>query len=470
MNYQEIKLEAKAQGKRVKDLIALAPQNDPFYVGAKSDLAKAQWFVGLWEQFGYETGVHLRRIHYQAASLEVILKPNGKPYENTKNDWGYIQAAAKCARYLGLIPADRFIDKRNPAAILHTNWSSPGDYWYESPEPGYELSDSESWSERMLPELPELPELLSAPKLPDFGTSGYTSVQQDFHVEIWAEKTTMNDILEPLCKKYRLNLITGAGELSITAVTDFLERVRKADRPARIFYVSDFDPAGLGMPISVARKIEFFQREEGFDDLDIRLQPAVLTAEQVAEYSLPRKPVDDKDRRKANWEAAHGKGRVELDALEGLYPGKLAEILTAEILNYFDSTLHNRAWNAKCKLQDLLSDEHGTVISWHQTEIDDLESDYESLRDDFLKTCTRFAEMIASFQPEIDAYSERLEAIKARGTDLHGEILGDLEAVDVIMPDLPTPELPQEANGTLYISDREYFDQIEYYQAYRSGN
>lgn len=33
MDYQTIKREAKARGVSVKDLIALAPQNDPFYVG-----------------------------------------------------------------------------------------------------------------------------------------------------------------------------------------------------------------------------------------------------------------------------------------------------------------------------------------------------------------------------------------------------------------------------------------------------
>jgi hypothetical protein len=38
----------------------------------------------------------------------------------------------------------------------------------------------------------------------------------------------------------------------------------------RILYISDFDPAGAHMPVSVARKIEYLLRRDGHD-LDIRL-------------------------------------------------------------------------------------------------------------------------------------------------------------------------------------------------------
>jgi hypothetical protein len=101
--------------------------------------------------------------------------------------------------------------------------------------------------------------------------------EQLYYLEIWVEKTTMNDVLEPLCSRYQVNLtciarrrtwITGADELSITAALDFVKRVApltlparasEAGRPARIFYVADgstelaevFDPAGRGMPVSV---------------------------------------------------------------------------------------------------------------------------------------------------------------------------------------------------------------------------
>ena len=55
--------------------------------------------------------------------------------------------------------------------------------------------------------------------------------------------------------------------------------VHHANRPARMFYIADFDPAGHGMPVSVTRKIEFFLADRNLD-LDIRLQPIVLTLPQ----------------------------------------------------------------------------------------------------------------------------------------------------------------------------------------------
>jgi hypothetical protein len=85
----------------------------------------------------------------------------------------------------------------------------------------------------------------------------------------------MNDVLLPLCRQCDVNLVTGAGELSITAALDFVKRVRRANRPARVFYIADFDPAGHGMPVSVARKVEFFIADQGLD-LDVRFQPLAI--------------------------------------------------------------------------------------------------------------------------------------------------------------------------------------------------
>ena len=70
-------------------------------------------------------------------------------------------------------------------------------------------------------------------------------------------------------------------------------------KPCRILYVSDFDPAGGGMPVSVARQIEYAIKDHA-SDMDIKLDPLILTCEQVEEYGLPRTPIKDSDRRKAN--------------------------------------------------------------------------------------------------------------------------------------------------------------------------
>ena len=120
ITYEAIKAIAKAHSLRVTDLIALAPANDPFYVGTDGDLAKAEWFANLWDRFGYGAGVHLRRVHYQIISQDSpVLMPNGKPYENTEDCWKFLGPASQAARYLGLVDPADFVDRRNPDPYIH---------------------------------------------------------------------------------------------------------------------------------------------------------------------------------------------------------------------------------------------------------------------------------------------------------------------------------------------------------------
>lgn len=467
INYDIIKQLAQQQGITVADLCALAPQNDPFYTGRPSEIIAAEWFADLWQRFGYGRGVHLRRVHYQIVSQRPpATRPDGRPYENTESCWDYLNNASKWARYLGLVSPSAFVDRRNPEANINAYyWNS------DDPTPGYEVAGGWDGSDYELPELPELPSLPEAlPDPPGFAISGYEGVRQPFHVELWCEKTTMNDVLLPLCRRYNLNLITGAGEMSITAVVDFMRRASEADRPARILYISDFDPAGLGMPISVARKIEFFQRNEGFDALDIRLHPIVLTADQISRYTLPRVPVKDSDLRKASFEAAYGQGQVELDALEALYPGQLTQIVTAAILNYYDPTLTSRAEAQRDALRNALRRERRAVLDDHRDDLTSLEDDYGTLLADFELVREDFAALIADFQPRIDAYQERLEDIKQRGLSVYGTLYEALDQANIDLDDypLPEPELPEQPE-TLYDSSRDYLTQLTAYKAQRFG-
>jgi hypothetical protein len=125
--YERIKQLAETRRVKVSDLLVLARQNDPFFAGSPASRAMAEWFATLWQRFGYSTGVHLRRVHYELVSQEKAhrRKHNGKPYENTENDWGYLGHAGKYARYLGLIDPAAFVDRRNPEPHLFSIDRSP---------------------------------------------------------------------------------------------------------------------------------------------------------------------------------------------------------------------------------------------------------------------------------------------------------------------------------------------------------
>jgi hypothetical protein len=100
----------------IKDLIVLAPQNDPFYAGTEGQQAMAGWFAGI---FGQTTGVHLRRIHYRLVARGDVVRHDGMLYENNQNSWHYLNNASRFARYLGLIDPEDLVDRRNPAPHIY---------------------------------------------------------------------------------------------------------------------------------------------------------------------------------------------------------------------------------------------------------------------------------------------------------------------------------------------------------------
>lgn len=427
MNYETIKQLAKETGQRVTDLIALAPQNDPFYTGTPGDWTLAQWFADLWQQFGYTSGVHIRRVHYQIVSQQPpVIMPNGLPYENTEACWDVLNQASKQARYLGLVDPGAFVDRRNPSPHLFTGEAAS--------TPAINI-DPGLWGTPTLPSFPELPRCW---------VDGYTG-QQRYHLEIWCEKSTMNDVLLPLCERYGANLVTGLGEMSITATLALAQRFN--GKPVRIFYVSDFDPAGQSMPCAVARKIEYFQRNGGYE-ADVKLFSVVLTADQVQRYQLPRTPLKKTEKRAGKFEDRHGSGAVELDALEALYPGRLASILTAELDRYYDRGLEQRVWSARNKLNTDLYQQRQAILDDYSAEIDELQTEYEQLR--------------GEFEAKFGGYSQRLTALWQAITD-------DLKQQAPDITDYPIPDAVQgnERSNALYASERGYIDQLTAYRAYQ---
>jgi len=430
VNYESIKELAKRDGRRVTDLIALAPQNDPFYAGTPGDWAMGEWFVDLWNKFGYGTGVHLRRVHYQIISQDPPVKlPNGKPYENTEGCWDVLSAAAKAARYLRLVEPSAFVDRRNPEPHIYTNERSEA--------PAIEIYGN-LWSDSL--------ELPSFPDLPSYEVNNYIGDQR-YHLEIWCEKSTMNDVLIPFCERYGINLVTGVGEMSITATLDAVRRIGARGKPARLLYISDFDPAGQSMPVAVGRKIEYFVRSESLD-ADIRLFPVVLTEAQCKEYRLPRTPIKDTERRAARFEERYGAGSTELDALEALYPGELTTILRRLVQAYFDSDLSWRASDAKHQLQEDLENERQAIIGRHAGEISELEDGYNALR--------------AEFAQRMQSYSDRI-------TRLWQAISDEMNAAPIDIDDYPVPEAAEgdEFGDGLYNSERDYLDQIDAYKTFQ---
>ena len=110
----EIKLFAKAKGKKVDDFLALTKANDPFYIQPNA-IEKAEWFANVWNSEG-RPRVHPRGLHYQILGKDYpfFMKGEEVEYMNTMQCWHYMEKGAKYARLLGLVPYEYILDMKNP--------------------------------------------------------------------------------------------------------------------------------------------------------------------------------------------------------------------------------------------------------------------------------------------------------------------------------------------------------------------
>jgi hypothetical protein len=425
-------------------LRALAELNDPFYI-RPSRIRDAEWFADVWQRFGLGKQRHVHGMHYALVvrTKGEVVMPNGQSYENTRECDNYLARAARDARYLGLIPPESIADHRNSEVKIHHRLHG------EPAVGGAEESDVPDFH---VPEIdlsfPEPPRLaISKPVIP-----------QRYMVEIWVEKSTQNDILDPLGVQYGVNVFPGLGQSSETRCRELVERAQRAGKPVRILYISDFDPAGDNMPVAAARKIEFWIRMLA-PDLDVQVRHVMLTAEQCRRYQLPRKPIKAGERQIPGWESRHGEGATELDALEALYPDEFRRIVVNEIERYFDGSLEARIDEVHANVTAQLESINAEVNTEHESAIASARAAYRDLLD---RVNARLRQVEEEFRREFEDLAER-ENSRARAI---------AELLDGRSPDLDAVKWPEPVQGDedpnpLFDSARDYIEQIDRYKQHQ---
>jgi hypothetical protein len=111
---------ARATKRSLNDLTVLGIKRDPYRFGTPTGRREGEWFAGYFRRLITSIAlVHLRGLHYLLVALGGVVKPDGKPYENTDEDYKWMtDRAAKAARWLGLVGFNRFVDKRNAAPVI----------------------------------------------------------------------------------------------------------------------------------------------------------------------------------------------------------------------------------------------------------------------------------------------------------------------------------------------------------------
>jgi hypothetical protein len=317
----------RANGFSLDDLTVLSAQIDPYRLDTPAGHRDGSWCA---EQFGQagRQRIHLRGLHYAIVVRGNVIKPNGEIYLNDHANWKWLQeTASKAARWLKYVPFDAITDERNAPPLIYRQ--------------GY--LEPETWiSVGLDVHIPGADDLQ-----PTAVCESFRGVQP-YGLVIIGEKSSLGEVLLPIAEDFHADLYLPTGEMSDTLIHRIASDAATDGRPLRVFYLSDFDPSGWQMPISVARKLQA-HRDMHFPDLDFEMRPVALNLEQARELGLPSTPLKESERRADNWREAMGHEQTEIDALATLQPNVLRRIVVDALEPFFDDTLDERVREAQAE-------------------------------------------------------------------------------------------------------------------------
>ena len=173
--------------------------------------------------------------------------------------------------------------------------------------------------------------------------------RQTYAFAIFGEKASLDEVVLPIAERFEADAYLGPGEISDTFIHRIAKDAVKDGRPLIIFTLTDFDPSGWQMTISIARKLQAF-RDLRFPRLRFEVVPVALTIDQVHELQLPSTPLKEGDKRRERWVEAFDVEQTEIDSLTT--PDQMDDLRTIieqAFVPYFDFDLEDRVAAAEAE-------------------------------------------------------------------------------------------------------------------------
>ena len=418
--------EASAEnGLSLADLTVLANSNDPYRFDHPARRRDAEWFVKQWRG---NDAVHIRGLHYKLIGR--VKKPNGQTYSGSHIDFRWLGRASLAARWLGLVGFDEFEDRRNGEPFIYraerdtTELEVGANSSFGAEPPTIDIFDGEEGELRLFPTIVGM------------------KAEQPFLLSIFGEKSSIRGEAEPIARELGADLYLETGEQSATHVYHIAQRADADGRDLVVACVSDCDPSGYQMAVSIARKLQALI-DLYFPMLNANVIHVGLTPAQVRQYNLPSSPLNPKELRRARWRERMGVEQTEIDALLTLHPGALTGMIREALKPYYDPTLNSRVRRAERQWQADAGDKIEAQISGDP----DLSGPME-----------RAEEQASEVTARIEALNQRIEQIRDLVAEINNEadsINNDIASVDRTMsaiaqtielepPDIPEPELPDQ--------------------------
>jgi hypothetical protein len=119
----------------------------------------------------------------------------------------------------------------------------------------------------------------------------------DYYCEVWCESRSIAGIIQDDCEELAVSLYPAGGFSSITLAYQAAEYINirhdSTGKPCVIFYIGDYDPAGVLIDQSIEREL----REHLNEDVDLEFDRIAITNQQIEQYDLPEKPRKTTERR-----------------------------------------------------------------------------------------------------------------------------------------------------------------------------
>lgn len=143
----------------------------------------------------------------------------------------------------------------------------------------------------------------------------------EFYCEVWTESRSIAGVVQDDCEALAVSLYPAGGFTSLTLAFQAAETMNHYanGRPVVIFYIGDYDPAGVLIDVALEREL----RQHLNADIGLYFVRIGITEQQIEAFDLPSKPRKEGDRR-----AQHIRETVEAEAMPA---GVLRRMLRDEI-------------------------------------------------------------------------------------------------------------------------------------------
>lgn len=172
--------------------------------------------------------------------------------------------------------------------------------------------------------------------LEEFGEHASRSFALDYwrhepvNVEVWCESDSIAGTLHnTVVNEWGLCLYPARGFSSETFVYNTALELKRVGKPAAIYLLSDFDPAGVSLADDISGKLREFAYP-----LNVTVTRLALDAEQVRAWQLPTHPLKESDSRAAKFRREHADVACELEAIP---PNQLRQLVSDAISKHIDS-------------------------------------------------------------------------------------------------------------------------------------